>query len=716
MDHRAPLIPVDMRQSRGAGATSEAPIDPGTQLGDRYEVLDRIGSGGMGEVYRALDRRLDRIVAVKVLRADSPDPSTWRTRFEREARAISNLNHPHICALYDIGQQQGAPFLVMEHLDGETLSKRLERGSLPLDQVLRHGIDVCSALAHAHHAGFVHRDVKPSNIMLTSTGAKLLDFGIAKRRFRQQDGPLDVATAGLGATLTLAGAVVGTVQYMAPEQLEGFEADPRTDVFAVGLVLYEMATGRAAFAGRTAASVIARVLSSDPSPLELGDLSVSRTFEWTVRRCLAKPPEERWQSLEDLKSQLVWILETITSHQAERPSAPVKAAHLGDRFAGWAAAGVLGCALMIASAALWWQRADHTPQSGSIVARFFVGPPTGHTFLNFGITSALSPDGRSLAFVATSAAGGSTLWLRPLTETTARELPDTDGAVAPFWSPDSRYVAFFTRGQLKKIEVAGARSELVGDAPPGLFGAGTWSSRGIILMSAPDTGLFQLSAAGGETVPLTKVDQDKLDRGHSNPRFLPDGRHFIFLLRSNDTERAGIYFTSVDSPQAWTRLLKLQLQAEYVDPGYLVFVRDRNLWAQPFDARRGQLTGDPTLLAERVALNSAMGRASFTASQNGVLAYHAIGSPELVWVNRTGRQTGLLDVHDFDANPAISPSGASVAFAAIDADTQKRNLWINEISLDRLRQVTGDPPANNDAPVWSPDGRRLVFASDRNGV
>ena len=358
--------------------TSQADLGPGTRLG-RYEIRDGLGSGGMGQVYRATDTRLGRTVALKILGSDPHNPAVRRARFEREARAISQLSHPNVCTLYDIGEDGGVSFLVMEYLEGETLAKRLERGPLPLSQALHHGVEICAALAHAHRHSLVHRDVKPSNVFLTAVGAKLLDFGIAKFQARQELSN-DQTLLQLGATLTVDGALIGTVQYMAPEQLEGFPTDWRTDVFAAGLVLYEMAAGRPAFAGRSAASVIARVLSGEPEPLHVPDLRITRAFDATLARCLAKKPEDRWQSVEDLKGELLWMLDARRGDwEATRSSDPAAS-----------------------------QR-DMAP-----LVRFFLDPPEDHTFVKFGTQSALSPDGRFLAFVAAghdlgqSAVGSST--------------------------------------------------------------------------------------------------------------------------------------------------------------------------------------------------------------------------------------------------------------------------------------------------------------------
>ena len=548
-----------------------------------------------------------------------------------------------------------------------------------MSDVLRYGVEICSALAHAHRHHLVHRDVKPSNVFLTgSVGAKLLDFGIVKNQ-ASPDAPGEQTLPQLGATLTVDGALIGTVQYMAPEQLEGFPTDWRTDIFAVGLVVYEMTSGRPAFEGRSAASVIARVLSGEPEPLHIPDLRITQAFEATLARCLAKKPEDRWQSVEDLKGELQWMLDARRGgREGTRFTSPVE------------------------------PHRDVAP-----LVRFFADAPEGHAFVKFGTQSALSPDGRYLAFVATSHESGSQLWVRPLDTPVARALPDTAGAAGPFWSPDSRHIAFFTKGTLKRIGLSSDRSTVIGEVPTGTLGSGAWNADGVILVGSPDTGLYQLNPAGGKPVPLTQVDRAK-DRGHTSPQFLADGRRFLFLLRTNEADRSGVYLSSLDHPDEHRFVLKTSFKAEFAEPGSLVFLRDRTLWAQPFDLGSGTLSGEARLLAERVAFNEASGRASFSTSHSGVLAYHAAGTTRLIWFDRAGRQLSAIAVNDFDADPVISPDGRLVAFSVADPHTHKRNLWAYEVAMNRLRRITDDQSRNDVAAVWSPDGRRLAFASDRS--
>ncbi len=503
-------------------------LTSGTKLGP-YEVLAPIGAGGMGEVYKGRDTRLERTVAIKVLPAHLTSNPEVKQRFEREARAVSSLNHPHICALYDIGQQDGTDFLVMEYLEGETLAECLKRGPLPANQTLRCTVQVADALDKAHRQGVTHRDLKPANIMLTKSGAKLLDFGLAKLR-------TDPAPLGEGLTdvtaeprkLTVEGTIVGTFQYMAPEQLEGKEADARSDIFAFGGVLYEMVTGKPAFAGNSNASLIAAILHSEPPPLNQLQPMTPPALERVVRTCLAKDPEERWQTAHDVKLQLQWIAEGGASSQVEA-GVPVPAVSRGRNreLVAWGVAALLAVALV---AVLLVASRRALPEA--LTARFSVSPPEMATFAN-NDHIALSPDGRRMAFTA-RADGTRMLWLRPLDSFAAQPLTGTEGAFYPFWSPDSRSIAFFAGGKLKKIELGSRNVETICDAENS-GGGGTWNRDGVILFApGVEGGLTRVSTAGGPLTPVTQLDPAHGETNHLWPHFLPDGRHYVFELVVRD--------------------------------------------------------------------------------------------------------------------------------------------------------------------------------------
>jgi len=684
-------------------------VSPGTRLGP-YEVLARLGGGGMGDVYRAVDTRLNRTVAIKVLRPDASGAAHDRFRFEREVRAISGSNHPHICALYDVGHKQGLDYLVMEYLQGHTLADRLRRGRLPIDQVLLYGCQIASALGHVHRHGLVHRDVKPSNVMLTETGVKLLDFGIATgaERLGIEDGDEDGRDP---RTLTLAGVLDGTVQYMAPETLEGLGADARTDIFALGLVLYEMATGNRPFATSSAAGTIAAVLSLDVRDVNLSSFGLSAAFEWAVRKCLAKSPDDRWQSVEDLRSELEWIREHLGEPVQGRRAAPAK---MGRRAVlGWGLAVVL-----VTFPAAWVVLGGGTPPlrrptTKAEVVRFYAYPPRGNREIYFGLKAALSPNGRYLASVVQLPDGPRRLWLRGFVSTAGVELENTDGANYPFWSPNSRFIGFFADGQVKSIEVESGRVQYIGEDPSAGSRGATWSRDGSIIVGSDGTGLFLLSK-GGPGVPFTIVDTSAGELGHTLPQFLPDGRHFLFLIRSIKPERSGVYLASLDAPQQLQRILGISGEARYVQ-NRLLFSKDRTLFAQQFDTAAMRLRGTPVRVADGIAYNAAGGRTGFTVSENGVLAYQADGPKGLGWFDRAGRRISSVTTGDIE-DPVVSTDGNRLALTRLDPETGKRRIWVSaRASRSLLRRLDVPGPWNEIAPVWSPQGDRLLFASDRAG-
>jgi eukaryotic-like serine/threonine-protein kinase len=499
----------------------------------------------MGEVYRSKDTRLDRIVAIKVLPSELSTPEL-RQRFEQEARAISNLSHPNICGLYDIGHQDGVDFLVLEYLEGETLESRLRRGPLPLEQVVRYASEIADALNKAHRQGITHRDLKPGNIMLTKSGAKLLDFGLAKLR----TGPTPVAVGLTEMTaentkLTADGVLLGTFQYMAPEQLEGMETDDRTDIFALGCVMYEMATGRAAFTSKTKASLIAAILASDPPPMSSLQPLTPPALERVVKTCLAKDPDERWQAVHDVKLELKWRAEC--GSQAGVPASVVARHKRRERIA-WIATAVVTLAALVFA----FGYSQRTPSEERLF-RSFILPPEKTTFVTAGLQSgpvAVSPDGQRLAFTAEDSSGKHLLWVRSLDSVSAQPLAGTEGASFPFWSPDSRYLGFFAGEKLKKVDGAGGPVLTLCDAPNGR--GGSWSRDGIIVFTpATYAPLLRVSDAGGATTPATKLDESRSEASHRWPYFLPDGRHFLYLARSipSVNSQQAIYAGALDSPE-----------------------------------------------------------------------------------------------------------------------------------------------------------------------
>jgi len=682
------------------------PLSPGEKLGP-YEVLSPAGAGGMGEVYRARDTRLDRTVALKVLPAHVAQDPERRQRFEREARAISSLNHPHICSLYDIGRQDGVDYLVMEYVEGETLALRLERGALPAEQVLRTGIEIADALEKAHRQGVIHRDLKPGNIMLTKAGAKLLDFGLAKSTAAAASQGL---TAGPTESkpLTGEGKIVGTFQYMAPEQLEGQEADARSDIFAFGAVLYEMATGRKAFEGKSQASLVAAILHKEPAPISALQPMTPPALDRVVRTCLAKDADERWQTAHDLKLQLQWVLEA--GSQAGVAAPVVARRKIRERLA-WALAAVALLAAVGAGVVAW--KYARRAQEMSRVVRSAVLPPETAAMARVFPDVAVSPDGRRLAMVARGADGKELIWVRGLDSLSAQPLAGTDGASQLFWSPDSRFIGYNADGKLKKIDAASGPALTLSDAVQ-LRGA-TWNSEGVIVFAPAFNGpLYRVSAAGGAATQLTKLEEARRENAHRWPWFLPDGKHFLYLARGGSLETNGIYVGSLDGKEP-KLVLREDSGAAYTPPGYLLFVRQDTLMAQRFDAGSLELAGEAFPLAEQVRFNTATRRGVFSVSDNGVLVYlggATAGPAQLLWMDRAGKQLGVLGEPGFYGLPRLSPDGKrAVVYASASGNA---DLWLYDVARGIRTRFTFDPMTEN-FPVWSPDGSRIVFASNRKG-
>src|SRR5688572_489518 len=569
-------------------------VTPGTRFGP-YEILGPLGAGGMGEVYRARDTRLDRLVAFKILSPEFANQPSHRERFRRETRAISSLSHPHICTSYDVGEQDDVSFLVMEYLEGETLAARLLRGPLPLDEVLQRATEIAAALDHAHRLGIVHRDLKPSNVMLTATGAKLLDFGLAKiqpLRFPEASG-----TATLpGAAATVEGSIVGTVQYMAPEQLEGREVDARTDVFAFGTLVYEMATGEKVFRGDSQASLIAAILRADAPRISASDPLTPASLDHVVARCLAKNPDERWQTTRDLMFELREIvrrggeaLPSATSPQRQVRGSRERAAWL-VALAATVTATVVGV--------LYWQARQPqavTSPSAAVATRSEIPPPPG---IVVG-AMALSPDGRRLAFVGKQ--GLTTrLWVRALDSVTAAPLGNTDGADYPFWSPDGRSLAYFAEGKLKRIELSGGPAQTLADASNAR--GGTWSRSGVIVFSPNSQSLSRVPAGGGHVEEITTLDPARGELSHRWPVFLPDGERFLYLSTGSVEENRGLFLASLARTPP-TFVVRTENSGVYAEPGYLLFRRDATLMAQRFHADTARLEGSPVTLATPFAVN-----------------------------------------------------------------------------------------------------------------
>src|SRR6266404_571611 len=675
------------------------PLSPGVRLGP-YEILDAIGAGGMGEVYRAKDTRLDRTVAIKILPAHLSSDPLRKQRFEREAKTISSLNHPNICVLHDVGQQDGIDYLVMECVEGETLAKRLEKGALPLEQVLKYGTQIADALDKAHRSGVVHRDLKPGNIMLTPAGAKLLDFGLAKPAAALSSG-VTLTAARRNSPVTEQGTIVGTFQYMSPEQIEGKELDARSDIFSFGALLYEMLTGKRAFEGKSQLSVASAILEKEPVPISSVKPMTPPALDHAIRRSLAKEVEKRWQSAADLAGELQWIAEGTS--QGGSPASLVSSRKLGASLA-WSVAALLAVGLA-AMAFLYFRE---KPYARAAPVRFQIRAPENTTL---GPLINLSPDGRKLAFVA-----GDRLWVHFLVSGESRDLAAADSSL--FWSPDSRFIGYASENKVKKIEATGGPPQTVSDIFSGFWGGGAWNQDGVIAFGAL-SGLFRVPASGGVPAQLTAVDPARQERFHFCPSFLPDGRHFVYIRDSPDPEKSGIYLGSVDAKpeQQSSKFLVASnwgpVYTPSADPstGYLLFMHKGTLVAQPFDNGRLELKGQATPVAEQVADEwGGGGYGAFSASANDVLVFwrSAVSERQLTWYDRQGKVLGTAGEPGNYGRLALSPDGTRVAVSKRSG--QSSNIWLLDFSRDTSTRFTFGSGIDWSL-VWSPDGSRMIFSS-----
>jgi serine/threonine-protein kinase len=680
----------------------------GAKLGP-YEILSAVGAGGQGEVYKARDTRLNRTVAIKVLSAHFSEKAEMKARFEREAQTIAGLNHPHICVLYDVGHQDGTDYLVMEYLDGQTLAARLAKGALPLDDALKIAVDIADALDKAHRQGVVHRDLKPSNVMLTKAGAKLLDFGLAK--LKQDTQPVTTLSAmPTNADVTAKGAILGTLQYMSPEQLEGLEADARSDIFAFGVTVYEMVTGKKAFTGQSQASLISAIMSSDPLPMASLQPVTPTLLDRTVKKCVAKEPEDRWQSAKDLHDELKWIAEA--GPEAGMPAPLAKpAAKTWRRRLAFGIAGLLAWA--VTGIAIWNLRAPAPQPVSRMVITLPAGdrlPPADQRAL------ALSPDGKLLAYVAIHDAVQQ-LYLRPINGYEAKGVAGTEGATAPFFSPDSQWIGFHADGKLKKVSVGGGAVVTLSDASALTFGHGaSWGDNDVIaFQTANQGGLSQVSAAGGAGQRLTALNKGELI--HRWPDFLPGGKMLLLSAASNNVAYTDGRLAAYASGTGQRHDLNLSgLAPRYAATGHLVFAQAGTLMAAPFDAKRLEVKGPAVPVVEGVLESLNTGNAQYAISAGtGSLAYVSGGvqgaQNRLVWVSRNGMEQPVAAPARSYVFPRLSPDGKRVAAAVSEQETQ---IWTYDLGREALTRMTFEGNLNFN-PQWTPDGKRIAFYSNRAG-
>ena len=699
-------------------------LTAGTRLGP-YEIVAVIGAGGMGEVYKATDTRLSRTVAIKVLPSHWADNAEMKQRFDREARTIASLSDPHICALHDIGHEAGIDFLVMEYLEGETLAARIGRGPIGVGDTLTIAIAMASALDRAHRQAVVHRDLKPSNVMLTPSGAKLLDFGLAKLR------ALSGVEGSEGQTparreLSAPGMVTGTLQYMAPEQLEGADADARSDLFALGVIIHEMVTGKKVFEGKSRVLLMSAIATQTPPPLATVDPSTPPELQHVVETCLAKDPADRWQNARDVLAELQAIAEGGTDSDTTLLAAAGLAPNV--RLYRALAAAALLTAIAVSVPAFWYLRGEAAPeelryrvpiQATAAPAPINVGGVAAGAL--FGLSSfAVSPDGGSLAFVArANLADPLSLYVRPLGALTPQQLTTADEGAQPFWSPDGRSLAFVAGGRLRKIAASGGPPQDL--SPVGDFSGGAWNQEGVIIFGT-SKGIFRVPAEGGTPEAVTTLDAN--ETGHYWPAFLPDGRHFLYSAWSTDASQRAVYASAVDSKDK-TRILAVESNAVYSRTGHLLFHRGKAIYAQPFDPEALALSGEAARVADEISFGESDGRGHFSVSASGVLAYFEnsgatgnvgtqsdIAEWQLAWASRTGQAMERPGPPGSYRGVEVSPDMKRIAVHR--HEPAGGDIWIVEPSGSETR-LTFDAAQHNASPVWSPDGRDIVYSSWRSG-
>jgi Tol biopolymer transport system component/predicted Ser/Thr protein kinase len=674
-------------------------ISAGSRLGP-YEIVAPIGAGGMGEVWRARDTRLDRLVAIKVLPAEVAHNEEFKLRFEREAKAISQLNHPNICQLYDVGDD----YLVMELIDGESLADRIARGPLPLDQVLRYGIEIADALDKAHRSGIVHRDLKPGNVMVTKSGAKLLDFGLASvRPAINVSSPQD---ATMQRALTQEGTILGTFQYMAPEQLEGLPADARTDIFALGCVLYEMLTGRRAFEAKNRTSLIAAIVSGTPRSITESQPLTPPALEHIVQRCLAKDPDERWQSAHDVAEDLRWIR---TAGSQAGVAAPLIQRHRNRQrlFAALAIIAVvaaIGTALYIAA---------HRPKPVNL---HFTLPGMTDEYAAASFAR-ISPDGATALINATRRSDRQAqLYLRRLDEFEAKAVEGSNGARHSAWSPDGRSLAFVARNKVQRLDLNGGTPHVLatGGQAAGIAWHGDW-----IYWGENEGPLRRVPASGGDVEVLTKTDPARHELGHEFPFFLPDGRHLLFITYTRDpssSERAHTLYAATIDGKSVQRIGPVSSRVYYYG-GHLFFVRDGTLYAQPFDVKALKFAGEPKPVMENLQYFQPTGGTSVAVSDDGMITAAPLARPNrIVITDLAGHELStVVDDEETAERISISPDGSQIYFARLNPNSGTPDIWAYGVTRPTKTQLTFDPDEEG-VPVLSGDGKRLYYESDRNGV
>ena len=669
----------------------------GAKLGG-YEIVEIIGAGGMGEVYRARDVQLRREVAVKVLPPLFVLDADRLRRFEQEARAAAALNHPNILSVHHFGTHEGQPFIVSELLHGHSLREELMRDVPSLRKAIDYGVQLARGLAAAHEQGITHRDLKPENVFVTKDGQiKILDFGLAKLHRANWGQETDTSRA------TETGIVMGTLAYMSPEQVRGQEVSVRSDIFALGAILYELISGQAPFKKETAADTQSAILKEDPPSFAEAQVNAPPALERIARRCLEKLPERRFQSALDVE----FALDAISGHSEVKSNGAIVASKSKHRgYIAW----IAGLAVVVAT--LLILSLQRTPQATSQpLIRFMVAPPAKVSLSGVAV---VSPNGEHVVFVGIDDTGKRQLWLRSLNSFSSQPLPGTDDAHLPFWSPDNNSIAFYTQDALKRLDLSGRLPQVLWRGS-GLTG-GAWNSNGVIVSSSADGILCRLAATGNEPKPITELDSSRKEVGHAYPSFLPDGDHFFYFAASTLPQNSGIYVASLSSSEK-KRLLSGPGfgMVQYVAPGLLLFGRGDALMIQPFNLKKLELNGSPMKVAEPIWRTgpSLQASAVFSVSENGILVYRDPvygANTELVWYDRTGKRLTTVADHAYFTSPYLSPDGKKLAVSV--GYPGHRDIWVYDLTTGVKRRLTADP-ADDLSAVWSADGQRIFFTSDR---
>jgi Tol biopolymer transport system component len=687
----------------GAGPTrsfDSSVTGPGSQVGP-FRIERELGRGAVGVVYLAHDTKLDRSVAIKSLPAEVMANPKARSRFSREARLLASVNHPNIATIHEVLEEaEGVGYLVLEYVPGQTLAERIAKSQLKLEEALSIGLQIAEAVAVAHEHDVIHRDLKPGNIKITPEGkVKVLDFGLAKA--------VGGEALDQQSTVTEPGRVIGTPAYMSPEQARGKPADKRSDIWSFGCVLYEMLTAKVPFKGETISDTLANILQTDPEWQALPE-STPANIRSLLRHCLKKDPHRRLRDIGDAGIEIDETLSSLTVSVATvEKMRPVGMRRL---------IAVITCLVFVAVAAsltTWFLSRPKKTPAPAIPMRFLISPPEKMSFRQYDLPL-VSADGQQIVFSGLDESGNAYLWVRKMDSLSAQRLSGTEGALFPFWSPDSRFIGFFADGKLKKIDASGGPALTLAEAP--ISWGGTWSRDGAIVFAPTFADpLHRVSAAGGEETPVTTLDQSRQEISHRWPYFLPDGRHFLYLAGSPQQEENGIYIGSLDSEES-KFLLGADSNVVYAPPGFLLFGREQTLMAQPFDAKKLQATAEPFPIVEQVGRSGFFSLMTFSVSENGVLVYRSGGfaNSSLVWFDRAGKKLGEVGEPGDYSNPALSPDERRLAVCVRDRQSERRDIWIGDLTRGTTSRFTFDP-ADDLNPVWSPDGSRIIFTSERKG-